>query len=682
MPNLSAVNANAVNASAGAEVFKLGFDLRQVVTWRLWFDLRQVVADPAPYSLSMDLRQVVYEVTRVGFDLRQVVSVPTFRVGVDLRQVVSGTAYRVGVDLRQVVVDSLSDQIVVGPATQHVQATVMLDNIDVTAAITGIIEIDREEGAAAVARFTLLPATGPIDLVHWLGAAVRIDVAINTDPPVTLFTGRVSDPAYDAIARTTTFRCTDGLQNILDAAPVAIVDLLAGGYWSAAVFSAEASGTERAQDRLSTIPESLDLSPEGAFRRTPWAAKVSADYTFTPGSIVDQSLRVEPGPWREMINEIDLTVELRYTRHRHRQRSYHWVYEPTFHNWIVDHTSLPTQDMIRRAAEENSWRLTYENFVGLPVTDDPTTKNLDSLVINGVVWTNDGKTNTDVLEATLGAYVRWDETVTETYAVSVQAPASVARFGAIAQTDYVSLSAADDGKDWTAAPTPTAGALGGESAPGLTGGGIGTAFPDLAGAGTAPNGDRYLDTLDPAAAENTFITGLARVRTKILAAHRANTVEIATPLLPAIDLIHTARVATDPVLAQGKVRQVTHRITNTGEAITTVRIAVSQAGPSADTDDALAAPARMDTLTASTSASVPPLGTSDTHLGRRWYSPEEDPAWTGYVGNYDLPQPASAVAYTERFTIDWGAIGRDPVAASRSLPHTVAVPHELLEIAA
>ena len=69
MPNLAAVNASAVNASAGADTFKLGFDLRQVVTWRLHFDLRQVVTDPAPYTLAVDLRQVVYEVTRVGLSL-------------------------------------------------------------------------------------------------------------------------------------------------------------------------------------------------------------------------------------------------------------------------------------------------------------------------------------------------------------------------------------------------------------------------------------------------------------------------------------------------------------------------------------------------------------------------------------------------------------------------------------
>ena len=50
-----------------------------------------------------------------------------------------------------------------------------------------------------------------------------------------------------------------------------------------------------------------------------------------------------------------------------------------------------------------------------------------------------------------------------------------------------------------------------------------------------------------------IVTALARARTRVLAAHRANTVEIATPLLPDIDLIHTARVDTGTVLAQGNV---------------------------------------------------------------------------------------------------------------------------------
>jgi hypothetical protein len=150
-------------------------------------------------------------------------------------------------------------------------------------------------------------------------------------------------------------------------------------------------------------------------------------------------------------------------------------------------------------------------------------------------------------------------------------------------------------------------------------------------------------------------------------------------------VVHTAAVQTEPdspVTTQGKVRQIVHRIDSQGEATTTVRIAVSQASAAAVTDDPLAAPPRLDTLGLSPAASVPALGTSETHLGRRWYSPEERDDWTGYVGNYDLPQPVTAVAYTERFVIDWGAISREPIAATRALPHTVAVPHEQLEIAA
>lgn len=629
-----------------------------------------------PTAISANLRQVVYDVGTLSADLRQVVSVPTVVLSAGLRQVV-GAVGTLSMGLRQVVRSGL---ISAGPGTQRVRAVVLLGGVDVSAAVTGALQVDREESAAAVAEFTVLPATGPIDLVHWIGAAVRIDVSINADPPQTIFTGTVSDPEYDAVTRTTTFRCTDALQPKLDSLPDAVVDAVAGGYFSPAVFASDATGSARAQDRLSTIPEALDLSPLGALRRTPWAAKATPDYTFTPDSIIDQSLRVEPGPWRELTNRIELTFELRYTRHRHRARSYRWT-GPAMEEWIIDHTSLPTPDMIRRAAEENAWRLTYEYFTGLPVTVNPMTGQLGSQIINGIVWINDGKTNTDVLSANLSAYTRWDETVTETYAYTVQAPASVARFGPIAQTDYVSLSAEDDGRDWTAAPPPTSGPLGSGSAPGLGGGDLGVRFPDLADAGTAPNGDRYIDTLDQAAADAAVITALARAQTTIMAAHRANTVELSTPLLPGIDLIHTVAVDTDHVLAQGKVRQVVHRIDSQGEATTTVRIAVSQASADAVAASPLAAPPRIDSLSASPAAPLPPLGSADTHFGRRGMAPE-DPDWTGYVGNYDLPIPIGAVEYTERFVIDWGAISRDPVAVSRALPHTVAVPHETLEIAA
>lgn len=659
MPNLSAVNATAVNAAATAASEILALPLRQRVQTHIALPLRQR-AQVRVEVMLLQLRQRVATPGQLALPLRQRARYPTAVLSLQLRQRVASAAV-LALQLRQRA--RASSGLFDGPVVQRITPVVMLAGVDVSARLTGPCEIDREESQAAVATFSLLPFAGPVDLVTWLGAAVQIAVRIDDGPAEVLFRGTVSDPSYDPRLRVTTFRCTDDLQRRLDALPLVLVDIIAGGYWSPAVFASDATGWQRAQDRLSTTPEALDISPQGALRSTPWLAKTTPDWTFGTANIIDGSLRAEPGPFREQLNRVQLQVEVRYQRRLHRERTYSWTYPGGFAAYIQDSSSLPTEDAIRSAAQGAGWKVLYENFVRLP----------PSGVYFGLPWVhNPDREPFLVTEALITAAQRWTETITETYKIDVQAPASIARFGEQLQTDYVSYAPDAPQVVWQADTlAPRTGGIGGST--------------DLGGASLAPNGDRYFDDIDPAQASAAIVTALARAQTTILAAHRSNTAEIAVPLLPAVDLTHTARIQTAAVVAQGKVRQVVHRLSlsGEGEATTTVRVAVSQAADVAVVASPMAAPPRL--ATAPTDGAPPPLGVGDTqtHLGGRAYSPQpQDAAWTGWVGNYGLKIPWNAPTYDEGFTVDWGDIGREPVQATRELPQIVAIPHELLEISA
>ena len=85
-------------------------------------------------------------------------------------------------------------------------------------------------------------------------------------------------------------------------------------------------------------------------------------------------------------------------------------------------------------------------------------------------------------------------------------------------------------------------------------------------------------------------------------------------------------------------------------------------------------------------------GAGGTHLGGYDGAPEyvraapytaaeDNPDWTGYVGNRD-PAWAGSVTFDERFAVDWGPISRDPVDAAAAATYRIAIPHDTLEIAA
>ncbi|MCP3849775.1 MAG: hypothetical protein GY694_05995, partial [Gammaproteobacteria bacterium] len=198
---------------------------------------------------------------------------------------------------------------------------VFIDSVDQTANLTGIVQIDIEEDAARIATFTLVPNAGLTDLVGWVGKSVVIKSNIDSNIK-TEFTGIIDTPNYNIETGLTAFSCTDNLQEYFETKTKDEIDTIITAYWSEASFN-DSEGWEYAQERLSTIPSSLDMDELNNIRVTVWDAKATEDYLFTDADYIYGSLNSESiASRRNIINAVDLSVEYRYQRLKERQMTF------------------------------------------------------------------------------------------------------------------------------------------------------------------------------------------------------------------------------------------------------------------------------------------------------------------------------------------------------------------------
>jgi hypothetical protein len=541
---------------------------------------------------------------------------------------------------------------------------VTLGDVDVSARLVGDVTVDAEEGAARVAEFTLRPTGGPIDPSSWVGQSVAIDYAVldaagDVVTTARIFCGLVDVPEYDPSERTTRFACTDGRQQRLGRAPRAALDAMIGGYWSQHLCAAGADSLQYAEDLLSTIPASYDLDASGAGRLTPWAAAATPDHTFSASSILGGTADIRLAERGDLINTVSIDIGYRYPRELERRVRWRWSYPGGFCGWLAAGTTIPRIDMIVSAMESAGWLPMYS---GLHCVHPPGSGSWC-----GVQWVvNDAVRQTLVLEAEAQLARRWVRDVTETYRVTVTSPESVAQVGIIDTSQSASLSADVDTSAWTGSAS----------------------WADPGGDVSDANGDWYRDRTDGesggrAEADALLEASIARARTDILSAHRTSRASWDALLHPGVDLVHTARIETDTVTAQGKVRRVVHTMRlDTGEATTSVEIAISRVTGLGLSSDPIAAPSAPD-VAAELTRTDPLIRYGDTHIGGVTGCAPDDDGWVGYVGNQEPVDPG-AEQYTERFVLDVPEIESaavDPLEVETASTVDVAIPVDTLEIA-
>lgn len=436
---------------------------------------------------------------------------------------------------------------------------ILVDEVDVTDDVIGEVVIEAEEGAARVADFTLRPDPGSlVEIPEWTGRPVRILFAdMRTGSPASLmplFSGVVELPRIDLSTRSIALSCTDDLQGRVAAMTAAQVASLLGGRWSPAVFSASASAWVHAQDRLSTLAASLDVSPAGMLRVTPWAAKTTADLSFDADSVLDGSVSVDLANRSALVNQVDVVFGYRFPRMKSEGYEVNYDYlalhATDFGYWVRDGGYFLQRAAVLAAVGQAGGTVLAETWIPLPTTPQ---------VIPGSggapagVWLPNPVTDpTLCLGFSLVVGFDYGQDIEENYLIKVWNEASVAAVGVVRESmsgalegQYVDPVAAETNvllykKDITQIPPY-------DLAPVVVG---------LTNSVTST----LTTASDRLAAEAAMEVLIDVAKTRIAAAHRATSVSASIPLNPVLDVDKTVAIAADGVVAKGKLRRLVHRL--------------------------------------------------------------------------------------------------------------------------
>ena len=442
---------------------------------------------------------------------------------------------------------------------------VTVDNVDVSSMLIGAVRIDAEEGAARVADLSLkLPAGAVVSPSTWTGRPVTIDVADFSGGAAgwraRRFTGVVDTPSLSLADGTLALRCTDDLQGRVDGMTNAQLLALIGGYESSAVFDAAAIGWNYAQDRLSTVAASLDISPSGEMRVMPWAPKASPDISLDADLVGDGSLSVTVANRSSLLNQVNVEFDYRIPRVKCEcySVSYSYVSMLNFAQFILDGGWFLQRDAVVSALESSGGKVESITYEPLPTWN---------VAVGAGYWTPGQYDDTLCMGFSATVSFAYSQTVEEQHRITVANALSIASVGVRRET----MTGALEGEypDTTAVETGIVlykAAM--SSIPPL----------DLPGAtvGQTTAVDTTLSDETNRDAANAAMEALIAVaKVKIYASHRANRVSATVPFMPAIDIDKTVEINAAGVHAIGKCVGVVDSFdADTGSAITEVTLAL------------------------------------------------------------------------------------------------------------
>jgi len=389
---------------------------------------------------------------------------------------------------------------------------VTIAGVDVTARIVGDIRIDAEEDSARVADLTIAPASTSFTVAAWVGKPITIDIAaMHTGSPTSverLFTGIIDTPVLDLAGRRIGLRCTDDLQGVVEAMDAAAIDAaIPDGYYSPAIFDPAARGWSRAQDRLSTVPASLDLTPAGALRLTAWQPKTVADIAFTDAHLLDGSLSVSIAGANDLTNSV--AIDFGYRFPRVKAETYSVGYDYVNAGTISDFAAALSW-FLQRSAVESALKSAGAKIVAISYTPLP-----GSGIGSWVPGPYDGEL---CMGFTATVTFDYGQTIEERFTITVSAPNSISAVG----TRRDRLSGALEG---VYPPIVAA-----ETSMLLYGNAISSIPPQDTAAGVIGQTTSAEVTLTPdsdrAAADAAMETLIAIAKTKIWPSHRHNTVGV------------------------------------------------------------------------------------------------------------------------------------------------------------
>lgn len=562
---------------------------------------------------------------------------------------------------------------------------IMVAGADVSARLTGQVEVDRERGAAGLASFSLHMLPGSVLPMDWVGREVTIDY-ISTAQGVTKqkrrYSGRIVSTEWNPITRVLVCQCGDQLQQRVENLTVADVDALIPAFWSPDVFDA-AEGRSRwdyAQERLGTIQSSLDSSADGSLRLSTWYAGAE-QYVFGTGTTIYNSIKLSYADLTSLTNKVEIETSYRFSRLHQLNQGFHWTHPDTFGLggtqgfclWRQDSTDLPDVAMMKDSASGGGFSIIRPpGYTRVPASGA-------DICGTGQPWVN---SYPDLL---LGfSFVggrRWTQAVTEKYTLTVVADASVAQAGEVTSRDSLSVeytNAVVDDWEGTAfgidAPRPTTT----EGAVGIREGSGGTEIGPVTDGGLSG----HADIRDEDARQAALRCVLNQAKTTVVLAHSGTTIswDVPTSMVLDIDLGNTLRITDQGINARARCSRVLDTLDlASGSAITTLAITVMRGGGTVS--DPLDPP-EPSTESQPDDAYDPASTSLPTQLGGKAGGPAYDDTMEGFAGNYDNADP-TLEEFPRRLQItatEIDALLRDEKVVELTATYRINIPNDLLEL--
>lgn len=553
----------------------------------------------------------------------------------------------------------------------------------------GNISCTFTEGDAPQLKFTIIPATGSQDIRSYRGKTVEMFIRGGTTT-TRVYTGKINTPDVLIIDQKISFNCSLDLEQVVNNT-LGASELQKIGYYNNKVFSKPKTTLQELRDRVSTVPKTIVVDRAATVDVVNIAPKGTADYTLTDADIYRRDISFKFSSGQRYINKVNIKMSYAFQRLHHQEIGYATL---SPHNTVCQlliggYTTLSRQ-LVYSAVQSSNWPVKGDiifsdiyadgyyhcgdatvgwstiSCTGTTTPTGATTDGDEQLGYNATACTN--IRGTICKTASWTATNRHAQNIDNEYTLTVEAPQSQADFGIKEKDDNFSLADKFNSGGWEDYQAYTTSIPSGTSVKGTQGANF------------------WIDANTEVSAFNTSIDILLnRAKSSILKSHRDDRVLFRRSLWTDITLKDTVFVDTARVTAKGKVYSYTHTINvNTGEATTSVELALSRSTGSA-TDSVLSIPAAP--------VSTPVYSTSNINLPGHY---GEDPTltsgsgdWVGHIANkmittYTNGKPDLRMTqYPVRFVYDTPEVGanlREGSELTTSASYDVAIPDDTLTI--
>lgn len=552
---------------------------------------------------------------------------------------------------------------------------VTLDEVDVSASITGRPTINMQGGAARIARFSMLNVSGVIDAQQWVKKAVTVNYETSTNGVTQTshrrFTGIVDDASFDPVTKLTHFICTDDLQGGLENIEFDEIAQIIGGHHSDSIHSKVSNGWQYAQQRLESLAGYYDKDHFGKGRYYEWQAG-TADITYGDSDIVHDSVVLTQATAREIINSVSIDIKYRYNRTWQRELGFRWDYGRSFDDYRSQSSTLPNRNMFLSAIG-GEWIVKSCVFIRLPKT------GVYSIAGQPASWNISDEDQSNLLFGAYGAVSkRWTQEIIETYTLEVSNLESVSRFGVVAKSERYTMDTPEPESNQTKAESD---AIGNDVTGTVTTySSVDYESPDLSA--TKVGHDYYVDSGNRADFDNAIETAIHIANTDILQSHHKNELAFTVWADHRLDLGVTVQVNKSDIQQIGTVTSITESYDfDRGSPTAVVTIGTYQPNATGQLNDLVTVPNRPAELIAEYKHDIELF----TYLGGGSQTDPMNDSWRGYLGNYQGLSSVGAVIYPTEFRLEIPAIEndrRDRLEISKELNLNIAIPQEQLLLSA